>query len=82
MQEEIKEKVLDIVSKKFNKTIKDCNEPLLGHNINFTPVELAIFLKELEKDFTIYFQQEDIILGRFTDIENIVLLIQKEREKS
>ncbi|MEC0331738.1 hypothetical protein P4H42_19180 [Paenibacillus macerans] len=81
MQAGIEEKLLHIVSNKFNKRIKDVNEQLLGHDVNFTPVELAIFLKELENEFNICFQQDDIVKGMFTDIANISLLIEKEITK-
>lgn len=78
MQEEIVKKLLDVAKNKIGIEIENVNDELLGNKVNFKPVELAIFLKELEEEFNISFKNEDIIHGLFNNISNIAALVEKE----
>lgn len=78
MRKEIVNKLLEVAKNKIGKVIIDIDGELLGNEINFKPVELAIFLKELEKEFHISFKNEDITQGLFNNISNIAVLVEKE----
>lgn len=78
MREEIVKKLLQTAKNKIGKDIVDIDSELLGNDINFKPVELAIFLKELEKEFNISFKNEDITQGLFNNVTNIAALVEKE----
>lgn len=74
----IPEELKMIVKNKFDIDIQDVDSELLGDEINFKPVDLAIFLKLLEEKFLIEFNNEDIINGKFNTIANISCLLEKE----
>lgn len=78
MQEKIAKQIVQIVEHKFDKKITDINEELLGNKISVKPVELAILLAELEKEFHISFRSEDIVRGSFRTISDIALLIERQ----
>lgn len=78
MRDKITNRLLEIAKNKIGKEVENVNDELLGNKVNFRPVELAIYLKELEQEFNICFKQEDIIRGTFNNIHNISILVEKE----
>ena len=78
MRDKITNRLLEIAKNKIGKEVENVNDELLGNKVNFRPVELATYLKELEQEFNICFKQEDIIRGTFNNIHNISILVEKE----
>lgn len=78
MREKITNRLLEIAKNKIGKEVENVNDELLGNKVNFKPVELAIYLKELEQEFGICFEQEDIIRGLFNNVHNISILVEKK----
>lgn len=78
MQEKIVKEIVRIAEQKIGKKISDINEELLGNKISVKPVELAVLLTELEKEFHISFRSEDIVRGSFRTISDIALLIERQ----
>jgi len=76
MREKIIDEIVQIIKSKFSRNEVDIKEELLGRNLNFMPVELAILLKELENIYKIDFDEKDILNGLFNNIYNISALIE------
>lgn len=76
---DIQKEIIDLIKDNFNKDSIDPKEELLGNSIGMVPLDLAILFHTVEKKYNVRFKKEDIISRLFNTVENISILIYKNR---
>ncbi|MCH5265055.1 MAG: hypothetical protein J1F02_04095 [Lachnospiraceae bacterium] len=84
--EKIEEKLFKVLVEKFGLKSSICNseninKPLTGKNFNLSAVELAYFLLEIEKEYSIQFAVEETENYGVSTIKKIAYLIYTKQKK-